>query len=107
MRGFAKSGKKVCERCQQIDFKNTRVCSKHFVQDDYKLQVILLETVENKRRLNDDAVPSQYLRQQGNARQIEKSKAQETKKVVLDAVSSFKRYDIIQFEDEIEKIGKG
>ncbi|XP_037907228.1 THAP domain-containing protein 1-like [Hermetia illucens] len=97
--------RKLCEKSRKIDFKNARVCSKHFLQDDYKLQDILLETLESKRRLKDDAVPSQYLREQGTESERSKRvKVRRQKKVVQDAVSSFERQEEIASQIEVESI---
>lgn len=56
---FAKSGEN-CEKCRKKDLKIFV-----WVQDEYKPQDILSETLKSQKWLKDDAIPSQYLQQQG------------------------------------------
>lgn len=49
---------KLCGRKDKFNVKNARICSIHFSEKDWKLEDVLLDVSENKRRLKEDAIPS-------------------------------------------------
>ncbi|XP_053683477.1 uncharacterized protein LOC128733733 isoform X2 [Sabethes cyaneus] len=73
----------------QVNTNGTKICSDHFVEDDYRLQDILLNTEFGKRMLKKGAVPSQLLPVTIEEREIDES---ERKEIVREAIDEYDRY---------------
>ncbi|KAL1493939.1 hypothetical protein ABEB36_009619 [Hypothenemus hampei] len=54
--------KKKCQRSDTFETKDTRICSKHFTDEDYvrqmKYELLQVPCPKNTRKLKADAVPS-------------------------------------------------
>ncbi|XP_055628124.1 zinc finger protein 675-like [Toxorhynchites rutilus septentrionalis] len=81
----------VCEADSDLNVAKARVCSDHFLDEDYRLKDILLNTVWSKRMLREDAVPSQLLPAGNNFVAKNEITVSERKEIVQKAISEYDR----------------
>lgn len=82
---------RVCMVGSDVDVKGIKICSDHFVDEDYRLKDILLNTEFVKRRLRVGAYPTQFV-PDGNICKVEdRIKEKERKEIVREAIWEYDR----------------
>lgn len=90
---FRKKWVHATGREDKFNFKNSVVCSKHFVESDYKINLqhqLLKYTPKRYRGLKDDAIPNQNLPKSSFKTMASRSavvKKKEQKQLVSDLLS--------------------
>ena len=83
---------KACGKVDKFNVKSARICSKHFLETDYRLKDQLLNTCVKKKQLKKTSIPSQYLPQEENITSRDlRQQDRNHKRILQEAFESYEK----------------